>query len=128
MAKRYHDSKRMVRGESNINHKPDKFNDEHHSDKDVMRGEERAMYRKVGAWDGYYAGPEPRRRQEMEDSMMIHEDHSQIANFPQQVMIKPYPKTGPYNPEILNDDVSGVDAQMDYDDGQRAAHFYPKKV
>ena len=127
MAKRYHDSKRM-RGDSNINHRPDKFNDENHHDKDEMRGAERAMYRKVGAWDGYYAGPEPRRRQEMEDSNMIHEDHMAIANLPQNVMIKPYPKTGPYMPEVLNDDISGVDAQMDYDDDKRADHFYPKKV
>ena len=71
---------------------------------------------------------EPRRRQELEDAGMIHEDHSQIANLPQYVKIAPYPKTGPYLPEVLEDTIKGVDGQMDYDDNKRKAHFYPKKV
>jgi hypothetical protein len=64
----------------------------------------------------------------MEDAGMIHEDMRAIANLPQEVMIKPYPRTGPYNPEGLDDTIKGVDRQMDYDDSKRAASFYPKKV
>jgi len=75
-----------------------------------------------------YAGMEPRRRQEMEDAGMIHEDHRAIANLPQNVMIKEYPKPGPYMPEGLDDTIAGVDRQMDYDDGKCAMNFYPKKV
>lgn len=115
MAKRYHDSKSMK------NHQKEHFNDELHHDKD--RG-------------GFifnpkmepYAGVEARRTQEMQDAGMIREDLGAIANLPQQVMFKEYPKTGPYMPEGLNDDISGVDQQMDYDDSQRRRHFYPKKV
>lgn len=118
MAKRYSDSKAM-------NHKADKFNDELRKDKDST---EKAMYRKAKMNDGFYEGPEPRRRLEMQDAGMLYEDHNAIANLPQNVMIKAYPKTGPYLPEVLNDDLSGIDAQMDYDDSQRRSHFYPKKV
>ena len=104
-------------------HQRDKFNDEHRSEKDnggIVRG----------ALSGaeLYAGMEPRRRRELEDAGMIHEDHRAIANLPQEVMIKPYPATGPYLPEELDDTQVGVNRQMDFDDSQRRAHFYPKKV
>ena len=65
---------------------------------------------------------------EAHDRSMIREDHRAIANLPQEVMIKPYPKTGPYMPEDLDDTIRGVDRQMDYDDNKRAEHFFPKKV
>lgn len=78
--------------------------------------------------DEHYAGMEPRRRQELEDAGMIHEDHRAVANLPQEVMIKAYPRTGPYLPEVLDDTLEGVDRQMDYDDSQRRKHFAPKKV
>jgi len=108
-------------------HEPDKFNDEVRRDK----GNEQSVYRKFRANGNemeFYAGSEPRRRQEMEDAGMIYEDHNAIANLPQQVMITAYPKTGPYMPEGLEDSIRGVDHQMDYDDAQRKAHWYPKKV
>jgi hypothetical protein len=75
-----------------------------------------------------YVGTDPRRTFEMQEAGMIHMDHRAIANLPQDVMIKPYPKTGPYLPEGLDDTISGVDHQMDYDDSKRAKTFYPKKV
>lgn len=78
--------------------------------------------------EGYYAGEAERRHQEMRDAGMIMEDRSAIANLPQNVMIKAYPKTGPYMPEVLDDTLRGVDKQMDYDDSQRRMHFFPKKV
>lgn len=76
----------------------------------------------------YYAGMDSRRRMEMEDAGMIHEDQRAIANLPQEVMIKPYPHTGPYMPEGIDDTIRGVDKQMDHDDSQRARGFLPKKV
>lgn len=77
---------------------------------------------------GHYEDPHSRRRQEMEDAGMIHEDKSAIANMPQEVMIKPYPMSGRYMPEDLDDTIHGVDRQMDYDDSQRQKTFMPKKV
>jgi hypothetical protein len=76
----------------------------------------------------HYSGESARRTQEMQDAGMIHYNHSEIANLPQEVMIKPYPKTGPYLPEGLDDTIAGVDRQMDYDDSKRREHFHPKKV
>ncbi len=139
MAKRYHQSRRdrshermgeehymREKAEARSKHMPDRFNDEWHHD----RGDERATYRKSRTLSDneFYAGMEPRRRQELEDAGMIHEDHSQIANLPQNVMMTPYPHTGPYLPEGLDDTIRGIDHQMDYDDGKRREHFYPKKV
>ncbi len=121
MAKKRHYSS----GGKSANHHSDHFNDEHKHQKDHG---ERGMYRHGLTHAENYAGMEPRRRQELEDASMIHEDHSAIANMPQHVMIKPYPRTGPYMPEMLEDTIGGVDAQMDYDDKQRRSHMYPKKV
>ncbi len=122
MAKRYHQSRRSS---ARVNHESDRFNDEHHRDKDRLSA---GMYHKGLTSAELYAGMEPRRRRELEDAGMIHEDHRAIANLPQEVMMKPYPMTGPYLPEDLDDTIAGVDGQMDYDDSQRARHFYPKKV
>jgi len=62
----------------------------------------------------YYDKMDPRRRRELEDSMMISEDHSAMANLPQNVMMKEYPKA-PYLVDgdmNLNDTIRGVDEQM----------------
>ncbi len=75
-----------------------------------------------------YAGSDARRTQEMQDAGMIRENPAAIANLPQEVMIKAYPMTGPYLPEVLEDSIIGVDEQMDKDDSQRRKHFKPKKT
>lgn len=62
-----------------------------------------------------YAGYDDRRRQELEDSMMIKEDRSKIANLPQEVMIKEYPQSPYYAQPKLNDTVRGVDRQLSDD-------------
>lgn len=79
-------------------------------------------------YDEAYAGQDARRTQEMQDGGMIREDRSAIANMPQEVMMKPYPKTGPYMPENLDDTIHGIDKQMDMDDNKRRQHMHPKKV
>ena len=124
MARRYGSEKGSMWTEHS-----DKFNDEKKHQKSPMRSGP-YHYDREGSYmtEGNYEGSGGRRRQEMMDAGMIHEDHTQIANLPQNVMIRPYPKTGPYLPEDIDDTIVGVDNQMDYDDNKRAAHFYPKKV
>jgi hypothetical protein len=78
--------------------------------------------------DGYYAGEGARRREEAEDMHMITEDRMSIANMPQHVMIKAYPKKMDYLPEDLDDTIRGVDEQRNLDDSKRREHFRPKKV
>ncbi len=77
---------------------------------------------------GHYEGMDPRRRQEMEDAGMINEDHSAIANMPQGVIMREYPRENDYTPENLDDTIHGIDRQksMDYDHMKR--HLKPKKV
>ena len=113
MAKRYHQSKRARMHEDGRYH--------------YDREEEKASYRRMGGAE-HYAGAEPRRRQEMSDMGMIHEDHREVANLPQQVVMRPYGGGSSYLPEDLDDTIRGIQRQMDYDDGKRMQHFYPKKV
>lgn len=76
---------------------------------------------------GHYEGHSDRRRQEMADSGMIHENHAAIANLPQEVMIKPWPDGGSYMPEHLDDTIHGVNKQMEADDSKRMQHLKPRK-
>jgi hypothetical protein len=76
---------------------------------------------------GHYEGHEGRRHQEMKDAGMIHEDHSAIANMPQGVIMRDWPKGGHGMREGLNDTISGIDRQMDEDDSKRNKHERPHK-
>jgi hypothetical protein len=78
--------------------------------------------------EGYYQGPEERRRQEMEDAGMIREDHSAIANMPQEWMLKEWPKGGEYLPEDLNDRISGINRQMDEDGSKLKKNMGPNHM
>lgn len=94
---------------------------------DKKMGEGHHMKQKMSQGD--YAGEYARRTQEMEDAGMIHSDFRAIANMPQEVMMKPYPKGRDYMPEGLDDTIKGVDHQMDtLDDGKRDKNLFPKKV
>jgi hypothetical protein len=67
-------------------------------------------------------------RRYMEDSGMIREDHSAIANLPQSVIMREYPKVSTYAMDYnLNDTASGIDRQM-YDDAKKTKkEMYPEK-
>jgi hypothetical protein len=104
-------------------HNADRFNDEKKHQQNSRDGH---MMRDSGSQD--YMGMPTSARRGLERPEMIYEDHRAIANLPQEVMMKPYPRTGPYLPEGLDDSRVGVDRQMDYDDSQRRGHFFPKKV
>ncbi len=73
------------------------------------------MMAKKRFYDGDYSGLESSRREEKRDSEMIHEDHNAFANLPQQVMIKAWPKAGHYADYNLDDEISGINKQMDED-------------
>lgn len=77
--------------------------------------------------DEFYAGMRGRTVQEHEDYTMLHEDRHAIANMPQQVIMKEYPRRHYSMDENLNDDIRGVDVQQ-RDDGKRQKHGpYPEK-
>lgn len=115
---------------SHHSHNRNKFNDSRRHEQDFPAGDVNfnpnlAMRANMNE---YYAGMPAKKRQEIEDASMIHEDQNAIANLPQYVKIAPYPMSYKYLPEGLDDTIRGVDSQIDYDDDQRSDHFYPKKV
>lgn len=71
---------------------------------------------------GYYQGPQDREAEERRDSHMIHEDLSAVANLPQNVIMRPWPKGGRYLPEHLDDTIRGIDHQMDKDGSKMYEH------
>lgn len=76
----------------------------------------------------YMGGVDPRRRQEMMDGMMIHEDHSAVANLPQQVIQRTYPKAGHMAAPYLDDTMRGVDDQINESGRKMLQHFSGKKM
>ena len=88
--------------------------------------ESKGMKRKMS--EGYYAGMDPRRRREYEDSGMIHEDHSAVANLPQGVKYHEWPNYGDgYLPQKLNDTARGIDMQTSDDHREMMKHLKPEK-
>lgn len=77
---------------------------------------------------GEYAGYDARRKEESRDFGMISEDHGSIANMPQNVIMREYPRPGDYLPEGLDDTLRGVNEQIGADNAKRRAHNKPKKV
>lgn len=102
-------------------HNKDHFNDEMKHD----RGDRDMKYK---GSEGHYNGMSERLKQESEDASMIREDHSAVANLPQNVIMRPYRKGGYGIPEELDDTLEGVDRQIGNDNGKRAEHMFPKKV
>lgn len=144
MARRFHQSKKERRHERMVaEHEPrnmeGRFEDEgyeHMSKRDHMDGRHldgtgrhdaanRPSYHTMN--EEMYAGVHKRRRQEMEDAGYIREDHTAIANLPQQVMMKPYPYAGAEMPSPLDDTIRGVDHQIHMENRKRKEHFSPHK-
>lgn len=61
-----------------------------------------------------YAGPLQKRRLEMMDGNMIHEDHNAMANLPQEVKMAYWPKAE-YSTYDLDDTIRGIDKQQSAD-------------
>lgn len=92
-----------------------------------MDAMDRTIHRERQLGMEHYAGYDPRRRQEMRDAGMIHEDHRAVANLPQAPIMKYYTGDGGYIPEVLDDTIRGIDDQMMHDDPMRKGIFKPHK-
>lgn len=77
--------------------------------------------------EGSYEGLESARNQERRDAMMIYEDHSAVANLPQQVIYKPWPSARHYTDYGLDDTISGIDHQENLDNRKMEEHLQPEK-
>lgn len=69
-----------------------------------------------------------RRKEEMRDAGMLHENHSEVANMPQEVKYHawPKPKYGLMDSE-LDDTIAGINHQMDRDEEQGRKGMKPHK-
>lgn len=69
-----------------------------------------------------------RRRMEMEEDGMIHEDRSAVANMPQDVKMKPYPPYGYYSSQAPDDTIDRIDDMMDESDRLEHEFAKPRKA
>jgi hypothetical protein len=58
---------------------------------------------------------------------MIHEDKNAMANLPQEVMIKPFPRSGGSLDPRLDDTQTGIDRQINDDSNQMKRHISKSK-
>lgn len=99
----------------------------HQSVKDRM-AESRGMVRHdMGEAMEHYAGYDARRRREIEDGNMLNENHSAIANMPQEVKYHNWP-SNPFGARYrLNDSIVGIDVQIRDDMTQEKDKAFPEK-
>jgi hypothetical protein len=62
-----------------------------------------------------YAGKKMRSHMDRENAHMIGEDHNAIANMPQHVVMRSWPKGYDYVDYHLDDTISGIDTQRKMD-------------
>lgn len=78
-----------------------------------QRRDQRAFDRTQDMRNEFYAGVDPRRRQEIGDGGMIREDHNAMANLPRQAQHHEYPQAGYYSSPYLDDTVRGQPSTPD---------------
>lgn len=72
----------------------------------------------------YYNGNDGMNYQ---DSGMLYDDKSAVANMPQNVKYHAWPKAEDYRNYDLNDTISGIDVQMKDDSKKGKRGKYPQK-
>jgi hypothetical protein len=75
----------------------------------------------------FYDAMESRRKSEMRDAGMLSDDKSAIANMPQNVRYHDWPGSYRGLDSYLNDDISGINNQMEMDDRGARKNLVPKK-
>ncbi len=64
---------------------------------------------------------------EQRDSMMISEDKHAVANLPQHVIYKEWPKARHYVDYGLDDTIRGINHQENMDNAKMEKHLQPEK-
>lgn len=70
--------------------------------------DQRALDRVIDARNEFFAGIDPRRRQEVADAGMVQEDHRAIANLSPIPIHREFPKAGYYSTQYLDDIMHGA--------------------
>lgn len=66
----------------------------------------------------HYAGHDQARAEERHDFHIIKEDKHAVANLPQEVIMKPFPRMKYGLDPYLDDTISGIDSQQYADEKQ----------
>ena len=93
-----------------------------------QRRDERAFARTRNMENEFYAGADPRRRQEMAEGGMVREDHNAMANLPRQAIHTEYPQAGYYSTPYIDDTIRGESDELDDNNNSFARHQNPFKV
>ena len=81
--------------------------------RDNQERDQRAFSRIRDMKSEFYAGLDPRRRQEVAEGGMVQEDHRAIANLPEQPLHYEYPQDPYYNTPYLDSLLRGNDPELD---------------
>jgi len=81
-----------------------------------QRRDQRAFDRTRDMSNEFYAGVDPRRRQEIGDGGMIREDRQAMANLPRKAQHHEYPQAGYYTTPYIDDTIRGANESPE-DDG-----------
>jgi len=87
-----------------------------------QRRDQRSFDRTRDMSNEFYAGVDPRRRQEVADGGMIREDRNAMANLPRVAQHHEYPQAGYYSSPYIDDTVRGENSAPD-DNGRVIERF-----
>lgn len=92
-----------------------------------QRRDQRAFERLKDMENEFYAGVDPRRRQEMADGGMVREDHNSMSNLPRKAIHCEFPQAPYYASNYMDSSERGVDTQLDDNGDSMARYLNPNK-
>jgi hypothetical protein len=98
-----------------------------HDRHDEEMGEEKYLTSRYGKLRGEKMPFDSEYVQEKREAGMIGNDYSKIANLPTEVMMKAYPPCPAYMNWEMQDNIIGIDRQLEKDNAGRKAGFDPHK-
>lgn len=90
-----------------------------------QRRNERSFARVSDMSNEFFAGVDPRRRQEIADGGMIREDHVAMANLPRRAIHCEYPQSYYYSTPYLDDTIRGESDELDDNNNSFARYQNP---
>lgn len=90
-----------------------------------QRRDQRAFERLKDMENEFYAGVDPRRRQELADGGMIREDLKGMANLPRQAIHCEFPQAPFYSSNYIDATERGVDEELDDNNSSMARYLNP---
>lgn len=90
-----------------------------------QRRNQRSFQRTADMANEFFAGVDPRRKQELADGGMIREDHRAMANLPRMAIHCEYPRSQYYTTPYLDDTIRGTDEERDDNNSSMVRYLNP---